>query len=329
MIKISIVVPIYNSFDLMKRNLEVLEKQKHAEIELILVDDCSKDDSYSKAIQYAEDSSLEVKVAQNPTNAGPGVSRNNGILLATGDYITFVDSDDYLSDNFTEVIVPILNQGVDCAIFDYVNVDEDGNYLSNGKTMEIGFPEGFINNKMAFVFTHGSTWGKVYRRTMIVENQVRFGEFFRGEDTVFTKHAISVSEKIYYAAVPLYHYVQTPNSLMHNVSLLDEGNCQRAFALLKERIDQKQWQEELVALELREVLNNTVLIKLQKNESTKRIKAYIRENYSRQHLENKYYSYRPKHVKVVSVLAYHQQIFILSLVLKLKSWLRKRKSGRR
>lgn len=329
MIKFSIIVPMYNSFHLMEHNLRVLEKQKAAEIELILVDDCSKDDSYSKAMLYAETSSIAVKVIRNQVNSGPGVSRNNGIALATGEYITFVDSDDYFSDDFSDVLVPILNQGIDCVIFDYVNVDEKEKRLSSGRTMEIPFDQELIDKKMAFVFTHGSTCGKVYRRTMIVENQVRFGEFFRGEDTVFTKHAISVSEKIYYAAVPLYHYVQTPNSLMHNASLLDEGNCQRAFALLKERIDQKQWQEELVALELREVLNNTVLIKLQKNESTKRIKAYIRENYSRQHLTNKYYSYWPKHVKVVAVLAYHQQIFILSLVLKLKSWLQKRKLDRR
>lgn len=325
MIKISVIVPMYNSFHLMEHNLSVLEKQEAAEIELVLVDDCSKDDSYERAVQYAQTSKLDIKVVRNKKNGGPGFSRNQGIRVATGDYITFVDSDDYFSDDFTDVLVPILKQGVDCVVFDYVYVNEDRTYRSSGKTMDIPFAEGFIDKKMAFVFVHGSTCGKVYRKTMIVDNQVLFGEFFRGEDMLFTKHALAVSETIYYTCAQLYNYVQIPTSLMHNSRLTDERNCQQAFALLKDRVDCKQWKDELEAIELREVLNNTVLIKIAKKDNSKQIKAFIRENGSRTFLTNKYYKFYPNHVKVVSVLAYYQQIFLLSLALKLKNWLQSRR----
>ena len=101
MIKISIVTPMYNSFDMLKRNLDVLGRQNCCEIELILVDDCSIDGSYEKALEFSKTASYEVVVLKNEKNGGPGVSRNNGIKRASGEYITFIDSDDYLSDDFS------------------------------------------------------------------------------------------------------------------------------------------------------------------------------------------------------------------------------------
>ncbi len=320
MFKISIVAPLYNSFHMLERGLEVLSKQKAASIELILVDDCSKDDSFQKAQEYAKNSSFDMIVLQNEKNGGPGVSRNNGIAHATGDYITFMDSDDYFSDDFTEALVPILENGADCVIFDYQNVDAAGAYLSSGTSIAMkGLREGWMDTKEAFVFTQGTTWGKIYKRDVIERSGARFGEYFRNEDTIFTKHAIAFSEKVWYCARPLYRYVQFEGSLMHNTALLDESNCQRSFALIRERLQGQDLDEELLAVQLIEALNTTVLIKTAKKEPRKEIIRYIRENYSKKHIRNKYFALHPLYRKIVSCCAYYKCILLLKLIVWYKN----------
>lgn len=323
--KISIITPMFNSFCMMKRNLDVLSKQKACDIELIIVDDCSKDKSYSEALAYAEKSDIEIKVVQNAQNKGPGYSRNNGMSYATGDYITFADSDDYFSEDFLEVLAPLLNKNIDCIIFDYVNVDEQGNKLSLGKSVGIeSLSEGFIDTKSALVYTYGAPWGKIYRREVIFENKVQFAELFRNEDMPFTKHAIAMSESVYYCAAKLYNYVQLPTSLMHNSTLSDETNCQTAFSALKENLFEKGFQEELTAIELRWVLNNTVLSRIENKTPYKEVVQYIASHYTKQHLKNKYFRNYPVYVKIISVFAYSKNIFALSLITKYKEWKKKK-----
>lgn len=310
---------MYNSFAMMTRNLEVLSKQTAVEIELIIVDDCSKDNSFLMAKEYAEKSTLNIKVLQNEKNSGPGCSRNHGIKYATGDYITFVDSDDYFSENFTEVLSPLLEENYDCVIFDYINVDESGNIISSGRSVGTdGIQPGQINRNEALVYTYGTTWGKIYRLEIIHEHNVRFGEFFRNEDTPFTKHALAVCRTIYYLPDKLYKYVQNAGSLMHNDRLLDEKNGQTAFALLRGRIDESAFKEELLAIELREVLNNTVMIKILKNEPNSEIKRYIKEHYRKEHFNNRYFSGYPFYVKVMSYMAYIKCLTALRTIYQYK-----------
>ncbi len=320
--KISVVIPMYNSFHMMGRNLSVLSNQKDAEMEIIIVDDCSTDDSYTKAKEYADNRS-NIVVIKNKKNGGPGYSRNNGINYATGDYITFVDSDDYLSDDFSAVISPLLLEEYDCIIFDYMNVSREGTILSYGKSIGCkNILPGMLEPKAALVYTYGSTCGKIYKRQLVVENDIRFGELFRNDDMPFTKTAIALSRNVYYCEKYLYMYVQHPNSLMHNEKLLDEINSQTAFSLMKEKLQGLGFEQELLALELREVLNNTVIIKVAKKEKRKNILRYIRSNYKKEHFKNKYFSDQPMYLKIISWCAYYKMIFLLNLIWKYKCWRR-------
>lgn len=319
--KISVIVPMYNSFSMMKQNLEILSKQTSAKIELIIVDDCSTDDSFAKAKEYARKSALEIIVIQNKCNGGPGVSRNNGMAYATGDYVTFVDSDDYVSDNFTEILAPLMERNFDSIIFDYINVTESGHTLSSGRSIGCShITPGMIDTKVAFVYTYGSTWGKIYRRELVSLCGAKFGEYFRNEDMLFTKHMLAASKSVYYTSDTLYRYVQQASSLMHQTNLTDEKNGQTSFLLLQERLKEYNLEDELLSIELREVLNNTVLIKIQKKETQKEIIKYIREHYCKQYITNKYFKGMPLYVKVISYCAYYKLIWGLVLILKYKNY---------
>ena len=323
--KISIIIPMYNSFHMMGRCLGVMEKQTAAEIELIIVDDCSKDDSFEKAQEYAAASKLDIKVVKNDRNGGPGYSRNHGLEYVTGDYVTFIDSDDYLADNFSEAIAPLLDIDVDCVIFDYLNVDEKGNTISHGKSIgtRTVIP-GYMDPKFAFVYTYGSTCGKIYKSELVLKHGVKFGELFRSEDMLFTKCALAFVQSVYYSNQELYMYVQHSGSLMHNEALLDERNSQIAFSILKDLINECNLSEELLAVELREVFYSTVLIKVAKREPRKAIVSYVKNNFSNAHFDNAYFADQPKHVKLVTLLAKYKLVFLISLIWKYKQKKRKK-----
>ncbi len=324
--KISVVIPMFNSFGLMKKNLESLSAQKNAEIEVLIVDDKSTDDSLERAKAYALGSRLQIKIIKNPCNVGPGGSRNNGISFATGDYITFVDSDDYLSENFTEKIAPLLENNYDCVVFDYERNGEDGKKIGGGKCMTSDrIAEGLVGRGDALVYVSGSTMGKIYRTAFIKDRKVRFAETYRNEDMPFTKTAVGLAETVYYCPEPFYHYVQREQSLMHDNTLTDEKNCQNAFATVKNRLTGRGLDAELSAMELREVLNNTVLIRLEKHEKRKNVRAYIKEHYRKEHF-NGYFAGLSKKDKVLSKLAYYRLTLLLSLYLVLKNAVKSRET---
>lgn len=101
--KISIVVAVYNAEKTLKKCVDSLLNQTYNNIEIILVNDCSKDNSLDICNEYSKVND-NVKVISNERNSGVSNTRNNGIDNSTGEYICFVDSDDYVESNYIEVL---------------------------------------------------------------------------------------------------------------------------------------------------------------------------------------------------------------------------------
>ena len=102
--KISVVVPIYNVESYLEKSLDSILNQDYPNLEIILIDDCSKDSSYSIAKKYQK-KDKRIVLLQNPKNRGLSFTRNRGIEVATGDYIGFIDSDDTIPTNYTVVCI--------------------------------------------------------------------------------------------------------------------------------------------------------------------------------------------------------------------------------
>lgn len=101
--KISVIIPSYNSEDTISRCLNSVLFQAFSDLEIILIDDCSTDNTISKIEQFKE-KDRRIKLLRNKSNKGAGYSRNRGLKVATGNYITFIDSDDFISTNTYESI---------------------------------------------------------------------------------------------------------------------------------------------------------------------------------------------------------------------------------
>lgn len=105
--KVSVIIPAYNSRSFVRRAINSVIAQSYSNWELIIVDDCSTDDTYSVCESIKDD---RIRVIKHEKNTGAGVARQTGLKYATGDFVTFLDSDDYLLPNFIEGMITLQKQ---------------------------------------------------------------------------------------------------------------------------------------------------------------------------------------------------------------------------
>lgn len=166
--KLSIIIPVYNEEPYLRRCLDSVRAED--QVEIIVIDDHSTDKSYEIAKEYPQFKVLE----QLPSNVGVSASRNRGIEVATGEYITFLDSDDYLYPNAISTMLSIITEHTPEPIIQFNHsrekYDNDAGYytLSN------------LPKKWLLV------WNKVYRRDFLIEHNILFdSKVIFEEDRIF------------------------------------------------------------------------------------------------------------------------------------------------
>lgn len=155
----------------------------------MFIDDKSTDSTVEKLKINKLNSKLSIKIIQNEKNVGPGGSRNIGISESSGEYITFLDSDDTFSDDYFDEIMPLLSQNYDIIVHD-AQLTYDNKPSKHYPMFTIDMDEGLLEKKKALVFINGCTWGKVYKKALIKHINIEFLNIKRNEDTPFTKIAI-------------------------------------------------------------------------------------------------------------------------------------------
>lgn len=210
--KVSVIVPIYNSSETLEKTLNSIINQNYTNLEIILINDGSTDNSIDICKEYAKRDNRIIIIDQK--NSGVGESRNIGIEVSTGDFISFVDSDDTIDQNFYNKL--ITSQQVDNAdiVISAIRCIDNNNcflpYRDNiSKTMYN--KENFL--KLMFNFKIGTAvWGKIYRRECILD--LKFENIDINEDIIFFWNAVKKSStfainfKTYYN-----YYINTPLSL--------------------------------------------------------------------------------------------------------------------
>lgn len=215
-IKVSIIVPVYNCANSIERCLKSILNQSYKNIEVIAIDDGSKDESGKICDHMAENDSRLQVVHQE--NQGVSVARNNALASATGQYVQFVDSDDWLANYATESLVnAAIKNGADLVISDFYRVV--GNKVSTKgkiKTKKVfslqTYADYMIKNPADFYY--GVLWNKLYKRSIIEKYNIRMVESLNWcEDFVFNLEYIKYCNIFYALQVPIYYYVKNENSL--------------------------------------------------------------------------------------------------------------------
>jgi glycosyltransferase involved in cell wall biosynthesis len=213
--KVSIIVPVYNTEKYLARCLDSLIGQTLDDIEIICVNDGSTDKSQDILEKYKKRDG-RIRVITN-SKTGIGYSRNVGIELATGEFIGFVDSDDFLDENFYEVLYSLAKKTgseIVCSSIIRENLAESQLLIeyecektvcdAKDKFELVGLPQ------YCFV------WNKIYSKDLISKNSLRFEDNMLYEDMIFTPKAVLKANSVTSAPSIKYHYWKRKNSAIKN-----------------------------------------------------------------------------------------------------------------
>lgn len=205
---VSVIIPAYNLEKKLEKSLKSLLTQTYSNIEIIIVDDGSKDDTYNVALSIMDkDNRVH---AYTKANEGAGPTRNYGIGKAKGKYLYFFDGDDLLQQNFIEIMVgEIERYDVDMTVCGYklFNSNEEvilgSEYIANNKKevheLYTKFAKGRLSN---------SPWNKLYKKDIIINNNITFPTLRRSQDAVFNLNYFNSISSCKYVDKPLYIYVE-------------------------------------------------------------------------------------------------------------------------
>lgn len=203
--KLSIVVPIYNADKWLQRCVESLLNQGigPSEYEILLIDDGSKDGSLAIANEFAAVQS-NIRVFTQP-NAGPGAARNRGINNAKGEYIMFVDADDYLKPNSLPPILDLaISNSLDLCFYRLLVVTKSGSRIGGCKVVTNSICSG------EYAMKHGADIGSacicLLSHDLLQTNGIRFTHIHQGEDTLFMTEALAYASRIRFLSKAIYVY---------------------------------------------------------------------------------------------------------------------------
>ena len=203
--KVSVIVPIYNVEKYLEKCINSLLSQTLEDIQIILVNDGSKDNSGTIAKKYAERNKDKVIYVEKE-NGGLSDARNYGLKYATGDFVAFLDSDDYIEKNAYE---EMYNKAIE-ENADYVECDFIWEYPNKAK---IDKQYKYQNKKEMLSFVRVVAWNKLIKRSLIIEHNLEFPKGLRYEDVEFTYKLIPYINKFAYVDKPFIHYVQREGSI--------------------------------------------------------------------------------------------------------------------
>ena len=252
MARVSVIVPVYNASRTLRRCVDSILKQDFRDFEVILVDDGSRDDSVRIAVDY-EISDPRVR-SLTKENGGVSSARNMGLDAATGEWVAFADSDDWLPMDAIKLLVRETEaQETDMVIGDFYRVFEGkislkGGIDRGGKISRDKYAEAMMKAPADLYF--GVLWNKLYRRDLIEKYHVRMDESVNyGEDVIFNLEYLLHVKDIAVLKAPVYYYIRTPGSLIEqHVSLNGivtmKRNVVRYYdSFYKQIFDERTYQE--------------------------------------------------------------------------------------
>ena len=223
--KVSVIIPCYNVERYIGRCIESLQAQTLKELEFIFVDDCSTDESMTTVEAWAAEDE-RVRILRNEENFGAGQSRNRGIESARGEYLSFVDPDDYVSPDFYELLytAALADGGHDIAKGRAARVSKDNeiSYEASDR-LDLSIERQIAKGKPLRNLFVGDHWSAIYRHRLFENDDVRYGSSRHAQDVTFLLCVCSQTQDIVFAKEASYYYVARDGSVdsVPNIELFE------------------------------------------------------------------------------------------------------------
>ena len=215
--KVSIIIPVYNAEKAVRRCVDSVLDQEYTDFELLLMDDGSKDGSPAILDEYAEKDE-RVRVVHKE-NSGVSATRNMALDMARGDWVQFLDADDWITKDATKLFVRTAEENdVDMVIADFYrvvgeNTSRKGDIWTSRVITREEYGSFMMKNPADYYY--GVLWNKLFRRDILEEYGLRMDESLHWcEDFIFNMEYVLHTERIAVLPVPVYYYVKTEGSLV-------------------------------------------------------------------------------------------------------------------
>lgn len=320
--KISVIVPAYNASGYIKKCLDSLVSQTLKDIEIIIVNDGSVDNTEAIIKKYMKKHS-QIKYFYKE-NGGQSSARNLGITYATGEFISFVDSDDYIELTMLEKMYNKIKESkldvVICGI----------NYTYDDRVEKVyPFKENQTITQKDFILTNPCPWNKLYRKTLLEKNNFKFPEGIIYEDLSLIPRVGIMTKKFGYVNECLYNYIIHDNSTM-NINKYNPkiNGIFTSLNLLYNHFEEKnkleEYNNELEHIFIHHLLFNANLrfYSFKRYKEIKEISKIMHSKFPKWRKNETYKNFSRKD-KIILNLFYYNQIHILNFITSLKKIFRK------
>lgn len=329
---LSIIVPVYNCESTIERCIDSILKSKYNNFEILIINDASQDKS-KNIIESRYLNNDRIEIINLSENRGVSFCRNLGIENARGEYITFVDADDYITESmYSNMMDIIYKHNVDCCICDYSEV------FSNGSIQKSKYRyENIILNREETIKKYlvdgisPAIWDKIFKAD-ILKKYVRFNEDLKvGEDILFCLDFFYRVENIYLLNEINYFYIQQEQSVMHVVSpkLLQFKDVIKSIEQEKYNYYSKSYSDEFdyfkSAMFMRGIHSLTMLYnKKNKRQVIEYLKKLGEKEVLNLHIKNKYTS---KFIRIeafiIKVFGIRMHLVLSPIYIRMRSIIRK------
>lgn len=232
--KISIIIPVYNVGKYLDKNIESLLNQTYTNFEAVYVDDGSTDDSLSIIKKYAS-KDKRIKIIHTD-NHGVSHARNTGLDAAIGDYVTFVDGDDYVDNDYLEYLISLINKDKSAIAISLSHHLDDDMTQPKRITYELRKSSEIIRD-IHLNRIHMGAANKIYSRNLMEKNKIRFNEtIWYAEGMHFNIQCLSSTNMVAVGNKKIYHYITNPNSATRKSFNIKNEKCALESLKLQRRI---------------------------------------------------------------------------------------------
>lgn len=309
--KVSVIVPVYNTEHYLEKCLDSLVNQTLEDIEIIVVNDGSPDNSQAIIDDYKEKYPQKIKTLFQQ-NAGQSAARNNALEYVSGEYIAFVDSDDFVElDTYEKTYNYAKQNDMDIVCFGITRIYDDKVVKD---TYHVAKADTVVST---YLLNEAGPCNKIYKFSIWKENNLKFSVNRIYEDLELVPQMVLYTEKIGYMKEYFYNYIIRQNSTMNQINY--NAKLQSIFSVmetLKQKFIDTKFKEELEFLFVEHLLHSAMLRFLPFEEGKMdiiRIVDIMRENFPKWY-KNKYFIQQNYKYKIVCFLAYLKQISILKLL---------------
>lgn len=271
MFEVSVIIPCYNCFNYIQKCIDALEHQSYKDFEVILVDDCSQDNTFELLSKYKESSKLNISLIRNKSNQGPGQARNIGMKNCNSEYIAFCDSDDWYCEEYLNSMIKSAKQNNSDIVF-----CDSYRIYSTGKKRKCNAQRNCsknISTKEVLINGNESLCSMLIKKELF--NDIAIPKLNNGEDIAIIPILISRAKTFSFVQKPMYYYLYREKSLSSDKKKSIVKSLCIAYKFIYKNL-QSKFQFECEYLGIKTILYGAVLNAYQSKMSTKEVKEIIK-----------------------------------------------------